>query len=122
MARIFAALVVGLIFGTGISISGMINPTKVLNFFDLAGNWDPSLAFVMAGALIVVMIGYRFVLKRAAPLLFQPTKPSSTQRHCFDRWGVRIASQFCACFSTEKEPSLKFVTPSAHAKVWYRST
>ncbi|MFT6074290.1 MAG: putative membrane protein YedE/YeeE [Yoonia sp.] len=59
----------GLIFGVGISISGMANPAKVLNFFDVAGTWDPSLAFVMGGALIVTYIGYRFVLKRPTPLL-----------------------------------------------------
>ena len=58
----------GLIFGIGISISGMANPAKVLNFFDVAGTWDPSLAFVMGGALVVTFIGYRFVLKRPAPL------------------------------------------------------
>lgn len=61
-------LISGLIFGTGIALSGMINPAKVLNFFDFAGTWDPSLAFVMGGALIVTAIGYRFVLKRKTPL------------------------------------------------------
>lgn len=69
MAKVLFALLVGLIFGAGISISGMINPTKVLNFFDIAGAWDPSLAFVMAGALLVTMIGYRIVLKRNTPVL-----------------------------------------------------
>jgi uncharacterized membrane protein YedE/YeeE len=43
----------GLVFGIGISLSGMIDPAKVLNFFDIAGTWDPSLAFVMVGALLV---------------------------------------------------------------------
>lgn len=69
MSRIVSALIIGLIFGSGIAISGMINPAKVLNFFDFVGNWDPSLAFVMGGALIVTAIGYRFILKRPAPLL-----------------------------------------------------
>ncbi len=69
MARVLTALLIGLIFGTGIALSGMINPAKVLNFFDVAGTWDPSLAFVMGGALIVTAIGYRLVLKRPAPLL-----------------------------------------------------
>ena len=68
MARILSALVIGLIFGTGIALSGMANPAKVLNFFDFAGTWDPSLAFVMGGALIVTAIGYAFVLKRKAPV------------------------------------------------------
>lgn len=63
-----ATLLVGLIFGTGIAVSGMANPAKVLNFFDVAGTWDPSLAFVMGGALAVTFVGYRFVLKRPAPV------------------------------------------------------
>lgn len=62
------ALLIGLVFGSGIAISGMANPAKVLNFFDVAGTWDPSLAFVMGGALVVTFIGYRFVLKRPAPV------------------------------------------------------
>lgn len=66
--RTVLGYIAGLIFGIGISISGMANPAKVLNFFDVAGTWDPSLAFVMGGALIVTFIGYRIVLRRAAPL------------------------------------------------------
>jgi len=62
------AFIVGLIFGLGISVSGMANPAKVVNFFDIAGTWDPSLAFVMGGALIVTFIGYRLVLSRDRPL------------------------------------------------------
>ncbi|MCP8894704.1 YeeE/YedE family protein [Shinella daejeonensis] len=68
MARIVSALLIGLIFGSGIALSGMANPAKVLNFFDFAGTWDPSLAFVMGGALIVTAIGYAFVLRRGAPI------------------------------------------------------
>jgi uncharacterized membrane protein YedE/YeeE len=68
MLRIFSALAIGLIFGTGIALSGMANPAKVLNFFDFAGTWDPSLAFVMGGALVVTAIGYRLVLKQPAPM------------------------------------------------------
>eukprot|EP00873_Tetraselmis_striata_P024971 jgi/Tetstr1/445235/TSEL_033033.t1 len=47
----------------------MANPAKVLNFFDIAGTWDPSLAFVMGGALIVTAIGFRLVLSQSHPLL-----------------------------------------------------
>jgi uncharacterized membrane protein YedE/YeeE len=65
--RLLTALFIGMIFGTGIAVSGMINPAKVLNFFDLAGTWDPSLAFVMAGALAVAIPGYRLTLTRPAP-------------------------------------------------------
>ena len=67
--RILASYLIGLVFGVGISISGMANPAKVLNFFDVFGTWDPSLAFVMGGAVITTFIGYRYVLKRPAPLL-----------------------------------------------------
>ncbi|MFC3569324.1 DUF6691 family protein [Paracoccus sp. TOH] len=66
---VLAALLAGLIFGAGIALSGMINPAKVLNFFDLAGAWDPSLGLVMAGALAVTFVGYRLVLNRRQPLL-----------------------------------------------------
>ncbi|MCK9554147.1 DUF6691 family protein [Aquamicrobium sp.] len=65
---IVMALLIGAIFGSGIAISGMASPAKVLNFFDVAGAWDPSLAFVMGGALAVAFVGYRLVLKRPAPL------------------------------------------------------
>ena len=67
--RLVSAFAIGLIFGLGIAVSGMINPAKVLNFFDLAGTWDPSLAFVMARALAVVIPGYRLVFRRPAPVL-----------------------------------------------------
>jgi len=67
--RFLTSYLIGLVFGAGILISGMANPAKVLNFFDIAGAWDPSLAFVMGGALIVTAIGYKVVLKRPSPLL-----------------------------------------------------
>ncbi len=67
--QVFSALLVGLLFGVGILLSGMGNPAKVLNFFDVAGTWDPSLAFVMGGALLVNVIGMRVVLGRSKPLL-----------------------------------------------------
>lgn len=67
MKLLFAGLT-GLIFGVGIAVSGMMNPAKVVNFFDIAGSWDPSLAFVMGGALVVTVIGYRLVWRRDAPL------------------------------------------------------
>lgn len=67
--KLFAAFAFGLLFGCGILISGMGNPAKVLNFFDFAGTWDPSLAFVMGGALLVTAIGYRLVFRMHTPLL-----------------------------------------------------
>jgi uncharacterized membrane protein YedE/YeeE len=54
--RLVSTYLIGLIFGVGIAISGMANPAKVLNFFDVAGSWDPSLAFVMGGAVVVAFI------------------------------------------------------------------
>jgi len=60
---------IGLVFGVGIALSGMMNPAKVLNFFDVAGTWDPSLIFVMGGALAVTAIGYRLVFGRDRPLI-----------------------------------------------------
>lgn len=69
MQRIASFFVIGLVFGLGIVVSGMVNPAKVLNFFDIAGTWDPSLAFVMGAALIVTAIGYRLVFKMHHPLL-----------------------------------------------------
>ncbi len=77
--RLIATYLIGLVFGIGISISGMANPAKVLNFFDLAGTWDPSLAFVMGGALAVAFVGYRLVLRRPQPL-FEPLFQVPTAR------------------------------------------
>jgi uncharacterized protein len=55
--RILSTLIAGLIFGTGLILSGMVNPLKVQNFLDFFGNWDPSLAFVMGGAILVATQG-----------------------------------------------------------------
>ena len=66
-----SALLAGLLFGTGIAISGMINPAKVLNFFDIAGSFDPSLIFVMGGALITAAIGYRIIFGSMAKPAFE---------------------------------------------------
>ena len=66
MGRNIAALLAGLVFGLGLTISEMVNPAKVLAFLDLFGNWDPSLACVMGGALIVTAIGYRLAWTSSA--------------------------------------------------------
>ena len=58
----------GLVFGLGLLVSGMTDPVRVLGFLDLAGAWDPSLAFVMLGAVATTALGYRLVLRRAHPL------------------------------------------------------
>lgn len=62
------AFVAGLIFAFGLSLSQMVNPAKVLNFLDLAGDWDPTLAFVMGGALLVTIPAFRFILRLPHPL------------------------------------------------------
>lgn len=69
MMYLFIALLAGSIFGIGLTISQMIDPNKVLGFLDIAGNWDPSLALVMAGALAVAIPGFRCCRKQRKPLL-----------------------------------------------------
>jgi len=67
--RPLAAFAAGLVFGLGLIVSGMADPSKVLGFLDLAGKWDPSLAFVMAGAMSVSFVAFRLAAKRAGPVL-----------------------------------------------------
>jgi uncharacterized membrane protein YedE/YeeE len=74
------ALLAGLIFGTGLIVSGMANPAKVLDFLDVAGNWDPSLAFVMAGAIAIGVVGFTVARKLKHSLLGAPmSMPSATR-------------------------------------------
>ncbi|NMM44425.1 YeeE/YedE family protein [Rhodospirillaceae bacterium KN72] len=68
MKSVLTSLISGLLFGAGLAISGMMNPAKVVGFLDMLGNWDPSLAFVMGGALAVSFISYRLAAARSAPL------------------------------------------------------
>ena len=70
--RKLTALIAGLIFGLGLYLSGMTNPAKVLAFLDLAGDWDPSLALVMAGALAVSSVAFYFARRLQASLLGAP--------------------------------------------------
>ena len=58
----------GLIFGFGLTLSGMLNPYKVHSFLDISRNWDPSLAFVMIGGILTTSLGYYFILKSPSPL------------------------------------------------------
>jgi uncharacterized membrane protein YedE/YeeE len=64
----------GLLFGIGLCISGMVYPSKVLAFLDLAGAWDPSLAFVMGGAVAVAFVGFRVAARRGASLAGRPVE------------------------------------------------
>lgn len=66
---VFASLLAGLVFGIGLILSGMANPAKVLGFLDLAGAWDPSLAFVMAGAIGVGVVAFAIAHRRSVSLL-----------------------------------------------------
>ena len=77
---LFYAWLAGLIFGIGLLISGMTNPAKVIGFLDLAGHWDPSLGFVMAGAIAVAAVGFKFARTRTRSLLGLPMN-LPTARH-----------------------------------------
>lgn len=67
--RAAVALLSGTIFGLGLAVSGMMNPAKVIGFLDVAGDWDPTLAFVMVGALLVTVPAFRLVRNRPRPVL-----------------------------------------------------
>ncbi len=71
--RYVTVFLIGALFGLGIVVSGMGNPAKVLNFFDLAGTFDPSLIFVMAGALAVAVPGYALIFRRRQKPVFGET-------------------------------------------------
>ena len=68
MKVIVASLISGALFGVGLALSQMTNPDKVINFLDIAGNWDPSLIFVMVGALALTSLFFSKILKRPRPL------------------------------------------------------
>ena len=67
--RNIGSLIIGILFGIGLIISEMVNPTKVLSFLNILGGWDPSLGFVMFGAVLVTALGYRMLRKLSKPLL-----------------------------------------------------
>ena len=69
MTTVFTSLLAGLVFGLGLIVSGMANPAKVLGFLDLASAWDPSLAFVMAGAIAVAAFAFALAKKRTVSFL-----------------------------------------------------
>ena len=67
MMQPLVSLVAGVVFGLGLAVAEMTNPLKVLDFLDLAGHWDPSLAFVMGGAVMLTLAAFRFILRRPVP-------------------------------------------------------
>lgn len=79
-----ASLASGTLFGAGLALGGMTDPARVRGFLDIFGDWDPTLAFVMGGAVIVMAIAWRFVPQMAGPLLVErfhlPTRSDLTPR------------------------------------------
>lgn len=65
----WTALIAGVLFGLGLGYAQMIDPQKVIGFLDITGRWDPTLAFVMGGAVMVTLITFRWVLRRPQPVL-----------------------------------------------------
>jgi uncharacterized membrane protein YedE/YeeE len=80
MAVLLVNIVAGLLFGLGLALSGMTRPEKVLGFLDFAGRWDPSLLFVLGGAVTVTVISFRFILRRPKPLLGETFHLSAKKR------------------------------------------
>lgn len=81
---VFTALLAGLVFGIGLMLSGMANPAKVLGFLDLSGQWDPSLALVMGGAVAVAAVVFALTRKRKTSLFGAELK-LPTARHIDQR-------------------------------------
>lgn len=80
MLRLVVALFSGALFGLGLAISGMADPAKVIGFLDVTGDWDPTLAFVMGGALLVAGPAFRLIFKRHRPVLAEDFElPSKTR-------------------------------------------
>ena len=121
MSKTIVALFSGALFGVGLVVSGMADPRKVIGFLDFAGDWDPTLALVMGGALLVTLPAFRLILKRPRPVLADgfslPTKSAVDRRLVGGSvlfgigWGL---SGFCpgpavAALSTGLTPVLAFV-------------
>jgi uncharacterized membrane protein YedE/YeeE len=79
-ASVVAALLAGLVFGIGLIMGGMTNPAKVIGFLDLAGKWDPSLALVMGGAILVGLFAFRFAAAQPQALLGEPIRLPTSSR------------------------------------------
>lgn len=108
MLKTIVALFAGALFGTGLVVSGMADPRKVIGFLDVAGDWDPTLAFAMGGALLVTGPAFRLILKRPRPVLAGgfdlPTKNTVDRRLIGGAalfgvgWGLRVLpGPRCGC-------------------------
>lgn len=132
MKQSLAAFACGILFGLGLTVAQMINPAKVLAFLDLFGDWDPSLALVMGGALAVAALGFRLVFQRGKPLFaegFQlPTKTDLDGRLIGGSalfgigWGL---AGFCpgpalAALATGAQPVFVFFLSMAAGMALYR--
>jgi len=71
LLRYLISLICGLLFGSGLALAGMTRPQKVLGFLDVAGHWDPSLIFVLGGAVAFATVAFHFIMRRSSPLLTQ---------------------------------------------------
>src|SRR5215212_77179 len=131
MPRTFVALFAGMLFGLGLAVSEMMNPAKVVGFLDVAGEWDPTLAFVMGGALLVTIPAFRLILNRPRPILADgfalPTKSALDGRLLGGAalfgvgWGL---SGFCpgpavAALTTGLTPVFAFVAAMIAGMVLY---
>ena len=128
------ALLCGALFGIGLAVSGMMNPAKVIGFLDFAGDWDPTLALVMGGALLVTGPAFYVILRRPRPVLARnfdlPTKTSVDGRLLSGAavfgvgWGL---SGFCpgpavAALSTGLLPVFAFVAAMAAGMFLFANT
>lgn len=83
MQKNLLSLFSGLVFGLGVSLSGMTNPNTVIHFLDVTGDWDVSLVFVLCSAVLTTVIGFRWVLRQAQPVC--DTQFHLPSKHTLDR-------------------------------------
>lgn len=131
---LIAAFLSGLIFGIGLILSRMADPAKVLNFLDFTGNWDPSLALVMIGAIAVGLVGFYLAKKRSSSILGTPMElPTATRidkRLIFGStlfgigWGLAgiCPGPAIVTLSAGMAPALIFVISMLFGMMLYRRT
>jgi uncharacterized protein len=129
MSRTLVALFAGTLFGLGLAVSGMVNPAKVVGFLDVSGGWDPTLAFVMVGALLVTIPAFRVILSRPRPILADgfdlPTKSTLDARLLRGAalfgvgWGVVRVLSGPGCGRTGLAPVFAFVAAMIAGMVLY---